>query len=163
MAEEEEYTLYRSTLIVLLFGPLVLFFGTAIIFGGSVAIDVGNAALLPLSGGVAATFSPTLWRAMTQGQYVRSTDVLGTGICVGFAGTFVARFFSIAWRASGQNPLWLDWTLWGSPIALVTGAALCHLVAPKALRGAVPPAHWVQIGVMVALGLAAFTLILYLL
>ncbi len=158
-----EHTLYRSTMWVILIGPLVLYIGTSALWSGRDAIELGNGVLMALAAGVAVTFAPTAWRAFTKGTYVAREDVLATGIFIGFAGIFMARLFSIVWRASGQDPSWLDSWLWGAHIALSTSAALYHSVAPGAIHGSIPTARLVKIGAWVAAGIGSFSLIVWLL
>lgn len=158
-----EFTLYRSTMLVILVGPIALYWLTSYFFSGRTAIELGNGVLMALSAGVAVTFAPTAWDAFTRGQFVDREDILGTGICIGFAAIFIARVFSIVWRAGGQDPSWLDSSAWGMHIALSTSAALFHSVAPGAIRGRIPTMRLIKIGAWVAAGIGVFSLIVWVL
>jgi cytochrome bd-type quinol oxidase subunit 2 len=150
---DRDWTLRRSTLIVLFAGPPLLYLTTAAWLGSRSAIEIANAALLALAGGVATAYFPSFWAAMTTGPFVPGRHVLGAGIFVGFASILIARTYSILWRAMGQDPSWLDRWDWGLHISLATAAALGHLAAKEALKGSVPKREWVRIGIYVAAGL----------
>jgi hypothetical protein len=153
-------SLFKRTLLLICFGPMLLFLLTSSLLGGAISIEVGNAVLLALAAGIAVAYAPISLKAMfSGGRFVQSENVLGTGIFWWAISVIWARTFSLVWRELGQPVEWLNWGMWGLYIGFATSAALCLLVAPEAIRGSLPSEEWGRIGAIVAAGVGLFALI----
>jgi hypothetical protein len=143
--------LYRSTLLYLLAALLVTYSAIWLFFGGKVAIESFNIVVLSFSVGIVVAYFPNVIEAFKT-KTIHGGDILAVGIFLAWLGNGVmSRSGSILWRYFDRPPSWLESGLWGLYIDVAAMGAMCHLVAPRAVEGRVPPVQWLKVGAVMAL------------
>lgn len=140
----------KSRFFWLFIVPNIVFAVIALSTNASTLISVFNAALFAVAIGVCLAYGPPVFDSVLGSRYLDRADWLGLGIFCSWFSIVVMRGWSIVWRAVGKPEWLLESDIVTYALYLQLFAAVFHLAAPGALGDRVPPRHWINIGIVVA-------------
>lgn len=132
----------------------------AAIFTPHQLIQIENACLLSAGCGVAAAYLPAAAQAIRE-PHPTSSDVLTFGIWLAWLSIPAERSLSLFGRYYHKDVKFYDTHLHTGFLAVMILAGLCHLLAPEAVAGRLPPRAWMRVGglVFVAVLVLAVTIL----
>ena len=117
--------------------------------------------VMSLSVGVVFAYLPSALAFVFADREADNADFLTVGITSGFWAIVIITAYTAVYRWYGMPASMQSTDIISYARFFMAYAAVCHLVAPGALKQSIPPRRWLLVGVTASLGIFAALVILY--